>query len=197
MITARNNYNEFHWPTLPGEVDCMVTVRQLLEKCPDQAPSESGTQLTFIEDETFRRTLGVDLGSAERALSGGEWKAATVLAASVAEALLLWAIREHVESDIGIAVKQALNVNKKLPTNDLTDRAWSFGDYIGTARALNEIDERTASRCRDAKDYRNLIHAGAAQREKEECNRATAHGALCAVYATIKDLEERHPSATV
>ena len=91
---------------------------------------------------------------------------------------------------------RAANVNKKLPTNDLVSRAWTFGDYIGTARALNEIDERTANRCRDAKDYRNLIHAGASEREKEQCDRSTAHGSLCAAYATIKDLEERHPSGT-
>jgi hypothetical protein len=200
VVRGQANPNDFLWPVIsvPGtseQEDCLTIVRNALLICPDQAPSQSSKQLTFLKDKVSRLNLGIDLGSAERAVHAGEWKTATVLAASVTEALLLWAIKEHSDSEIAAAVQQAPNVNKRLPANDLVGRSWTFGDYIGTARALSEIDERTASRCRDAKDYRNLIHAGAAEREKEECNRATAHGALCAVYATIKDLEERHPSA--
>jgi hypothetical protein len=140
----------------------------------------------------------VDLGSAERAVPVGEWKTVTVLAASVAEALLLWAIQQRSPSDRSAAIGRAASqgkINQSLAANDMTSRAWMFHQYIEVAYELKEIDERTASRCRDAKEYRNLIHAGAAEREKEECNRATAHGALCAVYATIKDLEERHSAA--
>lgn len=184
-------HSERGWPRLTDNTDCLKALRDILTKCPDQPPSESSKELTFIEDKAFRATLGMDLGSAERALASGEWKTATVLAASVAEALLLWAIKQHSTIEISAAINNA-SVNRNLPANNLTSREWAFHAYIEAARELDEIDERTTSRCRDAKDYRNLIHAGAAEREREECNRATAHGALCAVYAVIKDLEERH-----
>jgi hypothetical protein len=191
-VAMGRNRDTFSWPNLGDHADCVSVIRSLLHKCPDQVPSASIKQLNFVKEEGLRNTLAVDLGSAERAIPVYEWKTATVLAASVTEALLLWAIQRQPDSDIAAAISGTSNVNKTLPSDNLTDRAWTFHAYIEIAHTLNEIDQRTASRCRDAKDYRNLIHAGAAEREKEECNRATAHGALCAVYAVIKDLEERH-----
>lgn len=200
IAVALNSANNLEWPRLSDNVDCVAAIRTVLQKCPDQALSESSKQLGFIKDKTFRTTLGVDLGSAERAVPAGEWKTATVLAASVAEALLLWAIQQQSLSDRSAAIGRAAangKVKKNLPGNDLVSSDWMFHQYIEVAFELGQIDERTANRCRDAKGYRNLIHAGAAQREKEECNRTTAHGALCAVYGTIKDLEERHPNDSV
>ncbi len=192
---ARHNSNEFTWPTLADHADCMAIVREMLMKCPDQAPSASVEGLPFIIDERFRETLAVDLGSAERALNSGEWKAATVLAGSVIEALLLWAVQQHAASEISAAVAKAAaagKVSKSLPADDLVNRDWALHQYIEVAYALGEIKEHTANPCREAKYYRNLIHPAAAERDKEKCTRGKAHGALGAVYSTIDDLKEKY-----
>jgi len=192
---ARGDVVGFHWPRLSDNVDCLVIVRQALEQCPDEAPSQSIKEMTFISDERFRRTLCVDLGSAERALNVGEWKAATVLAGSVLEALLLWALQRHSASEISDAVAKAGDagkVSRSLPADDLLSRDWALHQYIEVAHALGEIKEHTANPCREAKYYRNLIHPAAAERDKERCTRGKAHGALGAVYSTIDDLEEKY-----
>jgi hypothetical protein len=195
IASARNSANSFDWPRLSDNTDCVAAIRSLLEKCPDQAPSESSRQLKFIKEEAFRVTLGVDLGSAERALNSGEWKAATILGGSIIEALLLWAIQQHTPPDIAAAIGRAAaagKVSASLPANDLTARDWALHQYIEVAYELKEIKEHTANPCREAKYYRNLIHPAAAERDKEKCTRGKAHGVLGAVYSTIEDLEEKH-----
>jgi hypothetical protein len=54
--------------------------------------------------------LSVDIAAAHRALSRGEWKAATVLAGSVIEALCLWIIRREVA---GAAVETARRLQRE------------------------------------------------------------------------------------
>jgi len=120
--SGRNNPGAFTWPTLINHIDCLAIVRGALQKCPDEAPSKSTRQLEFITDSSFRQTLGVDLGSVERALTNGEWKAATVLGGSVIEALLLWAIKQHTEADRSAAMVAAVaakRLQKMLQVNDL------------------------------------------------------------------------------
>jgi len=82
-----NDPNGFGFPVIGDDMDCLPVVRNTLCKCPDQAPSQSTAGLVFIGDAQLRKSLLVDLGSAERALNNGEWKAATVLSGSVVEAL--------------------------------------------------------------------------------------------------------------
>ncbi|MFL6353854.1 MAG: hypothetical protein ACJ74Z_18670 [Bryobacteraceae bacterium] len=84
--------NGFAFPIVGETIDCVPLVRATLGKCPDEAPSTSTAGLMFIDNQQLRDGLLVDLGSAERALNSGEWKAATVLGGSVIEALLLWAL---------------------------------------------------------------------------------------------------------
>ncbi len=194
---AHQNRHPVAWPRLKDNTPCLDVVREVLKKCSDEAPSQSTTGLEFIEDHEFRKALLIDLGSTERAVSGNEWKAATVLAGSIIEALLLWAIQQHKLVDRSEAMKRAVKskrLTKALQVNDLTAWEWSLHPYIEVAYELGEIKEHTANPCREAKYYRNLIHPAAAEREKEQCTRGKAHGALGAVYSTIEDLEERHLS---
>ena len=194
MDAARNSELSFGWPTLSESVDCLSVVRENLSRCPDEAPSQSVIELTFITDEQFRQTLAVDLGSAERALHGNEWKAATVLAGSVIEALLLWALQQHTASEISTAVAKAAaagKVSSSLPAADLVSPDWALHQYIEVAYVIGEIKEHTANPCQEAKYYRNPIDPAAAERDKEKCTRGKAHGALGAVYSVIDDLEER------
>jgi hypothetical protein len=69
-----------------------------------------------------------------RALANSEWKAATVLAGSVMESLLLWELDK--DQPKARATPHAKNTN--LPT----DR-WSLSDSIEAALELNLIGERT------------------------------------------------------
>lgn len=61
---------------------------------PTQFPAEDTADLLFISDADLRANLRSDLVAMDRALSNGEWKAATVLAGSVLDALLLWALNQ-------------------------------------------------------------------------------------------------------
>jgi hypothetical protein len=197
LDAARNNLNSFQWPSLQDRTDCLVVVREALEKCPAQVPSKSTQGLHVIQDEIFRESLLVDLRSAERALNAGEWKAATVLAGSIIEALLLWAIQRHTEAARTAAVANAVKskrLGKPLQVTDLTAREWSLHPYIEVAYKLHEIKDRTANLCREAKYYRNLIHPAAAERDKEKSSRGKAYGALAAVICTIEDLEGKTPA---
>jgi hypothetical protein len=153
----------------------------------------------FIRDSGFRETLLVDLGSADRALHNGEWKAATVLGGSIIEALLLWTIQQYAPSEVEAAIGRAAGsgkVSAHLPPTDLVARDWTLHQYIEVARELGEIKEHTVNPCREAKYYRNLIHPAAAERDKEKCTRGKAHATLGAVYSTIDDLQDEHPAAS-
>ena len=67
----------------------VAQIRDALALCPDESPAPGTSELTFITDADLRTNLRNDIGAVTRALSNGEWKAATVLAGSAAEALLL------------------------------------------------------------------------------------------------------------
>jgi len=58
----------------------MLTLRDLLARCPDEAPSPSIAELSFIQDTNLRDSIRSDISAANRALHDGQWKAATVLA---------------------------------------------------------------------------------------------------------------------
>jgi hypothetical protein len=80
---------------LPKLRNPLFIIRDALVNCPDESPSPSTSELNFISDPDLKMGLRNDIGSVNRALSNGEWKAATVLAGSVIEALLLWALQRR------------------------------------------------------------------------------------------------------
>lgn len=74
----------------------IVVIRDALAACPNEVILPGTAELPFLEnDPELQASLRLDLSHAERALVNGEWKAATVLAGSVLEALLLWALAQH------------------------------------------------------------------------------------------------------
>jgi len=76
-----------------GDRTVIYDIRDILKRCPDAAPTPTTTELVFIPDADLREGLRLNISTANQALANGEWKAATVLAGSVVEALLLWAIQ--------------------------------------------------------------------------------------------------------
>jgi len=124
---------------IPGfdNVNPVVLLRNALAQCPDQYPSKATSELLFVEPG-YRDVLRLDISAVDRALSQGEWKAATVLAGSVVEALLLWAIKKKPSSDVQAAAKTL----RKAPSTDL-DR-WDLSEYLEVALGLKLIGDATA-----------------------------------------------------
>jgi hypothetical protein len=154
----------------------IVIVRDLLKRCPDQRPSSSTAELTFITDADYRESVRNDVSSAFNSFHNGEWKGATVLAGSAIEALLLWVITNSGRlSSITPAPKGA-------------PEEWSLGTYIDLAEKLKLIERDTAVQARQAQDFRNLIHPGRAIRLNTKCDRGTSLAALAGVEFVVRDL---------
>jgi hypothetical protein len=77
-----------------GGLNAVALVMKALSAAPDEAPAPTTKTLPFIPDAADRAVLQNDIAGVERAIQNGEWKAATVLAGSVIEALLLWALSQ-------------------------------------------------------------------------------------------------------
>ncbi len=160
----------------------VALIRQALVDCPDEFPVSGTSELNFIPDNDFRESLRRDISTVNSALSNGEWKAATVLAGSVIEALLLWALQRHTSG----AKAAFLKLGLKGVAADL--EKWDLHAYIEVAADLKTIKPETTTQCRLAKDFRNLIHPGRAQRLGQECNRATALSVVAALEHVVNDL---------
>ena len=82
------------------------------------------------------------MGAINRALTNGEWKAATVLAGSAAEALLLWALKQRLAADIGTAVAAAKASGELTTKPDANLDRWNLHEYIEVAAQLGTILSR-------------------------------------------------------
>jgi hypothetical protein len=173
----------------------VTVIRDCLSRCPDQGYENSTTELTFIEDQDFNEIIIQDINFVNEALSNSEWKASTVLAGSVIEALLLFSIKKFRDSKSGEykkAIERALaeeTIGKPLKTKPSGNPdSWYLSQYIYLAYTTGLISENTAKECLLSKDFRNLIHQGAAERKKQKCDRGTAHLAIAAMEHVINDL---------
>ncbi len=175
---------------MPGQPELIpvTVIRDALAQCPDESPAPATSELSFIPDEKLRTNLRIDIGAVTRALSNGEWKAATVLAGSAAEALLLWALKRRPPADITSAIA-ALRASGELTTTPNPNLDWwNLYEFIQVAEKLGVIKPNTAKQTRLAKDFRNFIHPGVAQRLGEKCDRATALSAVAGMEHVVRDL---------
>jgi hypothetical protein len=161
----------------------LVEIREALARCPDEAPSPPTAELSFIPDADLRDSIRNDISAANRALHDGLWKASTVLAGAVSEALLLWAITEK-KSEPEVESARAALIPK--PSKDPNE--WDLDGYIKVARALALIEDETEKQTQLAREFRNLIHPGRATRLAKVCDRGTALSALAAVELIVRDL---------
>jgi hypothetical protein len=183
--SARGNLDPI--PGFPNE-SAVSLIHKALSKCPDEAPAPATSELKFITDDKLRTNLRNDIGAVHRALSNGEWKAATVLAGSAAEALLLWALKQRLPAEITSAIT-ALRASRDLTTTPDTNLdKWNLYEFIQVAEKLGVIKPNTATQTRLAKDFRNFIHPGVAQRLGEKCDRATAFSAVAGMEHVVRDL---------
>jgi hypothetical protein len=173
----------------------IALIRQALERCPNEFPPASTSELTFISDEKLRERLNLDIGAVENAFSNSEWKAATVLAGSLIEALLLWVLEEQFSDKVESSVDRLVTkkVFRKKPDDD--PQWWDLYHYVEVAADLTALDDDTVTLVRLAKDYRNFIHPGKAKRLQQDCNRSTAMTAIAALYRVTRDLAKKFAPA--
>jgi hypothetical protein len=169
--------------------DVVTTIRRVLEKCPDEYPPPTTTELLFIKDEKLRDSIRQDIGAATRALNNAEWKAATVLAGATIEALLHWRLKDRPPDAIEIdEAVNALTVTRKKPFSDIDH--WDLDQFVEVAAYLDLLTTDTCTAARLAKNFRNLIHPGRAARLAQTCDRATAYSAIGALEHVIRDLSQ-------
>jgi hypothetical protein len=180
-------------PSAPEEPSAVGVIRTALASCPDEITPLGSQELTFIKEPDIRSSLLRDLATTRSALLNEEWKPATVIAGSLLEALLLWAIEQKPEADIQAAISSALLKAKlkKAPPGD--PLRWDLHEYIEVAAELGLIEADSAAQARLAKDFRNLIHPGRALRVARDCDRGSALAANAAVEFVARDLRLRFP----
>ncbi len=174
-----------------GGLNPLTVLRKHLVTLHDEGAEPTTNGLLFIEDEEFRESLRRDLGSIDRSIASGEWKAGTVLGGSVIEALLLYGIqkydeRSHSELEAATQTLLSSDILRQQPPSNLNK--WSLHELTEVASAISLIKDETTAQCRIAKDFRNLIHPGKAARLAIECDRGTALSVLAAVEHVIRDL---------
>lgn len=157
-----------------GGKNAIARIRHLLAKCPDE-PLPVAPEFPFIHDEDVRLGIEDRLRAAWTDFKATEWLGATTFAAVVLEAILLWEIKRLNEGG-NIKLKKCPD---QMELNDLIDKA----------AEENSISWDTARQAHLARDARNLIHPGKVSRSGSSCDKATALGALTAVYRVASDLK--------
>jgi hypothetical protein len=187
--TSNRNANihrfSFHLSTSQNPLEI---IRAALAKCPDQSPAPATSELKFIADADLRTNLRNDIGAVTRALSNGEWKAATVLAGSAIEALLLWSLSQRPPADITGATAALLATGELTRQPDPHLERWDLHEFTEVAANLNIIKKDTQTETRLAREFRNLIHPGRAQRLGQTCDRGTALASVAALDHVVRDL---------
>jgi hypothetical protein len=187
LLRSRVPFFIQHGSSQVFEATPVSDIYEALRKCPDQWPAPTVHNLPFITDAALRDAIRLDIDNAERAAVNIEWKAATVLGGAAIEALLLWKLETLPLPDIEAA---AISVRqwKKVPPLD----KWHLPDYVEVAAivptAKPVITADTAALLRVVRNYRNLIHPGAAVRIAEQCDKRTAYAALAGVAGVVNDL---------
>lgn len=191
-VAMAQNQNSFSRPPILPFVprgDPVMVIRDVLAVCTDEAPPQQSAELAFIDDSEFRKILLVDLAAVRSALANSEWKAATVLAGALVEALLLWGIQRKNPSDVQAACAAAVTAGELQQKPRPDHLSWDLHEYVVVATQLSLIKPNTAVQARLAKDFRNLIHPGRTIRMGESCDLGTAHAASAAVAFVSRDLE--------
>lgn len=169
-----------------GDKHPVVAVLLALRECKDEGPSSATPGMSFIKDDAARQSLGVDVATAYRAYGNGEYKAATVLAGAVVEAILLWRTKEVAAPAFQAAVvaHDTAQPSRKLAGRD--PEQWDLTDLISVANDLRIIDSQTRASCDLCREFRNLIHPGRVLRTGADASKATALAGLAAMQKLLE-----------
>lgn len=112
------------------------------------------------------------------------------MAASVVEALLLWAINQKSPAEQTKATQDAISKGKLSGVPPTSLDQWVLAQLIPVAAELQVIEDDTEKLADVARDFRNYIYPGRVQRKGKKCDEATAHGARSAVLVVVRDLKK-------
>lgn len=146
-------------------------IYEILGKCPPELEPVADDRLKWIQDSALRKNLARDVDSLTNLLAHREAKAATVLAGSVVEALLLHQVERHA----GLA---ALLESKRegAPPNSRWRKEpadWGLELLLQACSALDVLSDAEHKACASLQQYRNLIHPGK-ERAQQVVNEGTA-----------------------
>jgi hypothetical protein len=165
----------------------IILIAHLLQKCPDQFPANSTSGLDFITETAFRDALRLDISDVNRAFANAEWKAATILAGSAIEALLLWSLKKHDQTAVFRAARDLTTGRtfQRKPPGDLDN--WNLFQYSHVCLEVKIIERATFAQVDLARDFRNFIHPGVAIQSGKVCDRATALSAVAGLEHVVRD----------
>jgi hypothetical protein len=163
-------------------------LRHRLAACPDAAPTRVANDLRFLRSRAPRDELRRDLTEAYQSLNDGRYKASTVLAGAVLEALLVWKLSLVPAPARAAALESLFSDPRRRPSN--SPESWSFAQLIDVIAHLKLVTDDTIKQVRLAKDYRNLIHPGRAIRKGQRCGKDTALGALAGAERLIAEFSK-------
>jgi len=166
----------------------LAWIRIAFAMCPDESTAPGTSELNFIADADLRMNLRNDVGGIKRALANGEWKAATVLAGSAIEALLLWSLQQRPAADITTAIAALTTSGELTRQPNANLERWDLHEFTEVAANLGIIKTDTATETRLAREFRNLIHPGRAQRLGQKCDRGTALSSVAALDHVVRDI---------
>jgi len=156
----------------------------LLQKCPDRTIPPAAPRLEFVTDTALRRSVARDIDSLEALLQGEQWKAVTVVAGSVVEALLLARLLDA-HNVAEAKAHEAAQAEAQKWNADEPMTGWSLSKMISVAEGIGLIDEDVATVCQGTRHFRNVIHPGK-ERAATPCDRATAFAAVAALESLIR-----------
>jgi len=159
--------------------DGPARIHAILSKIPkDEATPQADQRLLFITNEPLRRNVARDIDSIAALIGDAEWKAATVIAGSVIEAVLLW----QVQNSSGYTGVVAMMTGRKF---DPDAAKWGLEGLLQASRKLGLLTDEELKLCSVAQVYRNLIHPGQ-ERAKHPPARSTALAAQAAVERLLE-----------
>jgi len=174
----------------------IVVLRDLMRAAPEEPVAAVLPRLAFLQDPALQESIATDIGSAESAMADGRYKNACVMSGAAIEALLLWAAQRRTQHDhqaafARVQTRRAQEGRRPLETINADPRRWMLEQYVEVARELPVLSAAAASASMLAKDFRNLIHPGRAERLQQRATRGTAAQGLAAAILTSEDLADR------
>lgn len=189
-IGGRKSYFPCLDPSFNGR-PLLPMLLSILRRTPERELLDDSGVFDYIIDDAYRDSLLADLLETESVLRGGNWKAATVMSGSLIEALLNYSL-SYIHAHRGLV--QPTNPDwAKIDPALLDKRALSY--YINSAQQFMLIPTNLRSILDEARNFRNLVHAGRAKRENASCGKGTGHvayGALIQLDQHLQDFFSGH-----
>lgn len=168
--------------TIPPKKQYIIDqLLNLFGRLPDETTTQKNEKLAFITDNELRKSILLDLDTAESSINNNKFKSGTVFSGVVIEAILLYDLQKVPEETL------KKNYEDKFKKKSLLQL--DLNDYIEMSIGEDRISDESKELAIMAKNFRNLIHPGREKRLEQRCTKSTALASLAAAERIIEDLE--------